>query len=677
MKRKVMFFLLFCLYVITGYCQIKVRSAGSFDSLIKATEVRKNDTIKLKKLFVIWEVFEHGGRMDTSLYYLKQAYNLATRLNNREQIANACLSMGGTYYDLGAYPQALDSYIKALKAAQLAGSKFYIASATCNLGLVYFAENEIDTALAYYMKALKMDEHQHDSSNMTAAATDVGTVYYQKKNYPEALKYFQMCLHIDTRRHYINGIGPDLDNIGSIYMEEHKYDSALVYLKKSIKASAATSDVLGMLTGEMNLGEAYLGMKRYDEADKLLTHAYSLADTVHSLDDKKNCSHLLSELYADKGDWQKAYKYFQTYIVTKDSLVGETRGKEIGRIEAKSGYDKQLALQKAESDKKEALNEAESKRQKIVIGFGIVITLAIAIIAFIIFRSLKTTRKQKELIEEQKKEVEEKKALVEEKNREVLDSITYAKRLQDAILPPISQIKKHLPESFVLFKPKDIVAGDFYFFSPFEQGVIIAACDCTGHGVPGAMVSVVCSNALNRTVKEFGISNPGKILDKTRELVLETFEKSGGDIKDGMDVSLTAIIPASPPSEGGIEVRWAGAYNYLCYVFNNELIEINGDKQPIGVTDNPKPFTTHTIKLNPPLEGREAGTCIYLFTDGYADQFGGPKGKKFMIKKLREKLLAISHRPMAEQEQLLDTQFEDWKGMMEQTDDVCIIGIRV
>src|SRR6185437_15435813 len=339
----------------------------------------------------------------------------------------------------------------------------------------------------------------------------------------------------------------------------------------------------------------YLRTKKYDEAAKLLTRAYALSDTVHSLDDKKTSSHLLSELYAEKGEWEKAYKIYQTYIATEDSLVGESRSKEIGRIEVKSGYDKQLALQKAESDKKEALNEAENKKERIVIGFAIVITLAVGIIAFIIFRSLKTTRKQKEQIEEQKKEVEEKKLLVEEKNKEVLDSITYAKRLQDAILPPISAIKKQLPESFVLYKPKDIVAGDFYWFasllskggsneakelSPLGSGgVLIAACDCTGHGVPGALVSVVCSNALNRTVKEFGITEPGKILDKTRELVLETFsyrntigEQSEGHIQDGMDISLAAI------SYEPLAISWSGAFNSLWYVINGELKEVEPDR---------------------------------------------------------------------------------------------------
>ena len=195
--------------------------------------------------------------------------------------------------------------------------------------------------------------------------------------------------------------------------------------------------------------------------------------------------------------------------------------------------------------------------------------------------------------------------------------------------------------------------------------VFVAAGDCTGHGVPGAMVSVVCSNALNRAVKEFGITEPGKILDKVRDLVIETFEKSEKeDIKDGMDISLCTFNSKTK------EVQWSGANNPLWYIQDTEIKEITADKQPIGNSDNPKPFTTHTIKLN---DGDE----VYLFTDGYADQFGGPKGKKYKYKQLEQKVLEGRNLDMNVQRNNLNTSFEAWKGNLEQVDDVLIIGIRV
>ncbi|HKC68421.1 MAG TPA: two-component regulator propeller domain-containing protein, partial [Bacteroidia bacterium] len=264
----------------------------------------------------------------------------------------------------------------------------------------------------------------------------------------------------------------------------------------------------------------------------------------------------------------------------------------------------------------------------------------------------------------QKEELEQQKEIIEEKNKDITDSINYAKRIQDAILPPVELIKKKLPDTFLLYKPKDIIAGDFYWMEEIEHIIFIAAADCTGHGVPGAMVSVVCSNALNSVVKEFGLRDTGKILDKTRELVLETFKKSGEEIKDGMDISLLVI------DEIKQEVLWSGANNQLWYISNKQLHEIKADKQSIGKTDNPKPFTTHTIEY-------KKGDIYYLMTDGYPDQFGGPKGKKFKYKQLEEKLLAISDKPLDWQHKILLDTFNDWKGNLNQVDDVTIIGIKL
>jgi len=225
----------------------------------------------------------------------------------------------------------------------------------------------------------------------------------------------------------------------------------------------------------------------------------------------------------------------------------------------------------------------------------------------------------------------------------------------------------------VLYLPKDIVSGDFYWTQSVNDLYFIAAADSTGHGVPGAMVSVICSNALNRAVKEFNIIETGKILDKARELVIETFEKSDADVKDGMDISLLCIDAKNK------KISWSGANNPLWYIRSSvsssgvdckELIEIKADKQPIGKTDLPKPFTSHQIDY-------VKGTSFYLFTDGFADQFGGPKGKKFKYKQLSDLIFKKQDQSMAEQEKILENAFMGWKGDLEQVDDICIIGVRI
>jgi serine phosphatase RsbU (regulator of sigma subunit) len=363
-------------------------------------------------------------------------------------------------------------------------------------------------------------------------------------------------------------------------------------------------------------------------------------------------------------DYKDAFADYKNYTLYKDSLNNEENTKKITQEQMQYDFDKKQAEEKAEQDKKDVLAAADKKRQQVITGFisgGLVIVL---ISLALLFSRFKITQKQKRIIERQKQEVEKQKALVEEKNKDVLDSITYAKRLQDAILPPISDIKRYLPDSFVLYKPKDIVAGDFYWMEHSDDIILIAACDCTGHGVPGAMVSVVCSNALNRALNEFKIRDTGKMLDKVRELVLETFEKSEGEVKDGMDISLCAINTKT----GSVE--WSGAYNPLWYIQDNELKEVVPDKQPIGKVDNPKPFSTHTLNL-------KKGDALYLFTDGYADQFGGPQGKKFKYKQLQQLLIDNGKLTMEKQKKVLEETLENWKGRLEQVDDILVMGIRV
>jgi serine phosphatase RsbU (regulator of sigma subunit) len=288
-------------------------------------------------------------------------------------------------------------------------------------------------------------------------------------------------------------------------------------------------------------------------------------------------------------------------------------------------------------------------------------TFSVLTVFLIIFFILQYFRNDTEEYEE---ELESKNREISQKNHEIIDSITYARRLQQAILPPEEEIYNSLPDSFVFYKPKDIVAGDFYFAEQREDYFFVAAADCTGHGVPGAMMSLVCSNALNKAVSELGLIKPGEILDKVTEMVVGTFKKGQTDIKDGMDISLCVINTRTR------EIAWAGANNPLWYVSNEEFKEITANKQPVGMSEKYSSFTTHILKL-------AKGSLLYLFTDGFADQFGGPKGKKFKYKQLAELIFNNRMLSMTEQRNLLDETFNSWKGNIEQVDDVCIIGIKL
>ena len=287
--------------------------------------------------------------------------------------------------------------------------------------------------------------------------------------------------------------------------------------------------------------------------------------------------------------------------------------------------------------------------------------------ATVVIRNQKNeVERQKDAAEEQRKMAEQQRLLVQEKNREMLDSIEYAKRIQTAILPPPRVVKSYLQDSFILYLPKDIVAGDFYWMETIENQVYLAACDCTGHGVPGAMVSVVCNNALSRAVNEFALRMPGDIFDKTRELVVENFAKSDDDVKDGMDASLCVLDLAN------LKLRWAGANNplWIYRATGNAMEEIKANKQPIGKGYDFESFTSHDVSL-------QKGDIVYLFTDGYADQFGGEKNKKLTRAKFRELLVNIAQLPMDEQRDKLLSYHNQYRGIQEQVDDICVIGVRV
>ncbi len=277
-------------------------------------------------------------------------------------------------------------------------------------------------------------------------------------------------------------------------------------------------------------------------------------------------------------------------------------------------------------------------------------------------------RIKNEMLNDAYRTINSQKLIVEEKNKDITDSINYAKRIQNAILPSEEKIKSLLPESFVLFLPKDIVSGDFYWCEQWGDETLIAAVDCTGHGVPGAFMSIVGFNILNQCVHEHALTKPAVILNSLNRSIAKIIKQknSTDSVKDGMDISLCSVNFKNKTLE------YSGAYNPLWRIRNGELLEIKADKIPIGASpdNNFKPFSSHEIDLLP-------GDTFYIFSDGYADQFGGPDGKKFKYKKLQQLLLSMQSCTMQEQVRLLDKTINDWKGGLEQIDDVLVIGFRV
>lgn len=396
----------------------------------------------------------------------------------------------------------------------------------------------------------------------------------------------------------------------------------------------------------------------------------------------------LAEIYKRISVQKDVYKELTTNLLLKENeakLSNEKLAHQslllTEKEEAIKKSEKEIALQINQiNTSKKKLQEIEAKmnnalillENQTIIIYGIsLIALIIGIIGYIAFNNYLAQKKQAKIILRQKEEVENQRNEIqvqhqelEEKNKEITDSITYAKRIQNAILPMESFVTNSLPNSFIFYKPKDIVAGDFYWLEQTETATLFAVADCTGHGVPGALVSVVCHNALNRAVREFKLQHPFQILDKTRELVIEQFEKTTDDVKDGMDIALCAL--------NGYELEFSGANNPLWLIRkgSNEVTEIKANKQPVGKFSAAVPFLSTKIELF-------TGDTFYVFSDGFSDQFGGENGKKFKSNNLKKLLVAIQNEPMIAQKSLLAKTFEDWRGNTDQIDDICIWGVRV
>ncbi|MFH1320379.1 MAG: tetratricopeptide repeat protein [Bacteroidota bacterium] len=649
-----------CLGVCNG---IKGNYLNTLDNFHKAIKIykelndRKGISASLGNIGIVYR--KQGDYLKALKYYFK-ALEIAEELGNKNTIAIMLGNIGNVYFSQGDYPKALEYHFKALEIAEEIGDKNGIARHLGNIGNVYKDNRDYPKALEYYFKALKKAVEMEYKALQANTLNNIGVVYKEQVDYPKALEYHFKGLEIAEEIGYKNGIAIHLNNIGVVYKEQVDYPNALEYYFKALVITEEIEDKNGIANHLGNIGSLYIEQKKYSEAERYLMQALEIADSIGALNLVMVWNQNLSKLYEQTGRPTKALEHYKLYTQAKDSLFNEEKSKEIGKLEAGYEYEKQMLVQEKEHEKQQALSEAELKRQRIIGyafigGFGLVLVLA-----FVIYRSYRQKKKANQLLEE-------KNEIIEEKNKDITDSIRYAQNIQEAILPKEAEISKSLPNHFIYFQPRDIVSGDFYWFTRKNGKVFVAACDCTGHGVPGAFVSMIGNDLLNQIIIEKGIENPGEILTNLNNGVKSVFtrEDSEQQAEDGMDMALCVFDNDLKTLE------FAGAKNTLLVIQNGELIQIKGDINPIGgVTEKNYQFTNHEIDI-------QNGNTIYMASDGYQDQFGGPAGKKFMIKRFKEKLLSIQDKDMKEQKEILHQSITDWKGDQPQVDDICVIGIRV
>ena len=657
---------------------------------------------------------DNKGDFINAIEYYQKSLNLRKEVGDKQGTAATLNNIGTIYRNLGDYTKALSCFLESLKLKEELGDKKGIANSKLGIGNVFKEQENYITALQYFNQSLKIRTELLDKKGMASSILSIGNIHWLTKDYDSALFYFQESLAIQEEIGNAKGVANSLNNIAIIYQDQGDLINAMTYYQKSLALRMSVGDKLGELSSYRNIGTIYLKEGDFIKALEYVTRSLKMAEEIGAIEKVEDASLILYDIYKKSKSFEKALNMYEQYITIRDSLLSDKNHKEITELQYQFQYEIKTASDSIKNEELTKILEVENDKQKAIAdkqtaeadvlrnrqlalfgGLGLVIVFSI-----FIYSRLRVIGKQKRIIEVQKREVdlqreyadkqrvvaENQRQMVEERNREISDSIIYAKRIQEAILPSRYSLNENLKNGFVFFKPKDIVSGDFYWLENYNRGrtqsdnlVYFAAADCTGHGVPGAMVSVVCSNALSKALLEEDVLDTGALLDRTRELVIQRFSKSNEEVKDGMDISLCSI------SYKTLMLQWSGANNPLWIINPERKIwpenaisfaecefarEIKPNSQPIGNYEHQEPFQSHSFQL-------EKGDTIYIFTDGFQDQFGGVKGKKYKSISFKKLLVNMYDLSMEQQKEKLEEELESWMGEHEQIDDICIIGVRI
>jgi serine phosphatase RsbU (regulator of sigma subunit)/tetratricopeptide (TPR) repeat protein len=618
-----------------------------------------------------------------SLEISQELLKLAEKCQEPLFFYSAYISLGWAYVAYSDFPNAITYGEKALAVAKEIKDSDNIINACNLLGTIYLEIPDRDFALKYYLEGIEEGVKMGDEEALSNLYNNVAIAYEHFDNLEKSLEYY-----LKARKVFENS-SQDYDrsliylNIGDLYYQLQTYDSAQHYLKLSRKFlhPQEDADLANLIYQSLAINEARLG--RYTLAIAYLDSAFNCLGDGNSPTDFVNFFKSKSDILFQAGKYKDAYQTLLSSYTVKDSIFShdimeKLRDAQITAITNKK--EKEIA-ELTQKNEIQQLRIAENHATQRLYIWAIVLAAIICSLLVVVFvnsrKNAAQLRKRNLLIEVQSKDIHAKNDQLEQVNKEITDSINYAQRIQQAILPSAKVLSETLKNGFVLFRPKDVVSGDFYWLEKLNDIIYFAAADCTGHGVPGAMVSVVCSNALSKALLEEGKTKTSDLLDKTRELVIKQFGAENNNdtqrIQDGMDISLCAWSVDSHVLE------WSGANNPLWIIRSNnqgtsELIEFKPDKQPVASYTIMEPFTSHQVQL-------QKGDTLYIFTDGYQDQFGGSVhkkgGKKFKVSRLKELIISIQHLSMDEQHQHLLGVLEEWRGDIEQIDDICIIGVRI
>lgn len=612
-------------------------------------------------------IYFADGNVSKALYYVNKGLCLYLKNHNDEGIANSYLSLGYYYDFLGDLKLSIDFYHKSIMLYEKNNRQKDVAKVLNNLASIYGSLGDQEKALEYYEKSLKIKQKVNDQKGIALALNNIGKIYTSKKEYDRALEYFDksyvICNEIGNRP----VLALILNNIGRMYMLKNESDSAIKYFTEGLIIRQQINDKDGEASSLQSLSIIYLKDQNLEKAKQCGEKSFEIAKELGFPEAMASSSLILKDIFLKLKLYNKAYEYQDIYYKMRDSL-SNTETKKAGiKSQFKYEYEKQAAADSvkiAEEKKIVAVQLKQEKTQRYALYGGLVLVI---VFAGFMFNRFKVTQNQKQIIELKERETSHQKHIIEEKHQEITDSINYAERIQRSFLATKEQLDEQLKDYFVLFQPKDVVSGDFYWAHTLHNGnFALVTADSTGHGVPGAIMSLLNTSSLEKAV-ELGINEPAEILNHTRLTIIQRLKKDGSSEggKDGMDCSLISF------NKEKTKLVYAAANNPIWIIRNAELIELSPDKIPVGKHDrDSSSFTQHEVEL-------QKGDMVYTLTDGFPDQFGGPKGKKFMYKKLKELLISVADKRTNEQHAVLKDILKDWMGNTEQVDDITIIGIRV
>jgi len=716
--------------LIAYYTGFKPDSAIYFGE--QALSIARTNEEKALVLSYMGLTHNYSGEFKTALDFQLRAMKTLGDSKDKTILSTILHHTGIAYDYLGEYDKSLENHFKSLAIRKQENDLKGCQNSLSNIGLIYYFKGDFRNSIKFLFAALEVAEYLRYDLGIASVKTNLALVYQSQEDYEKELRYQLEAQKIYEKIGNAQDIAMGYNNIGSALMDNQQWGPAIPYHKKSLELKKEIGDNIGITMSMQNLASCYLRSDSLEQAEMFALEGYGFAEIQDDAANKIELTNTLASIYLRKKEFVKAEKYLliglqvaENFAYVREEKLYKTAsevyeatgrfdkaydylGKHfniIDSVNSREDHDlmvrKEMESEFRETEHKKELEqlqkdeevklkrETEKQRQRYL---NIILLTGIAGLLIFIFFVLKNYREKKKanailternsLISRQHAEISTQKQLIEEKNKDITDSLQYAKRLQDAILPETAKFNSVFSDYFILYKPKDIVSGDFYWMEKISgenksETVLFAVVDCTGHGVPGGFVSIVAHNALNRAIKEFKLTDPALILDKISELVEESFRQNENkEIRDGMDISLCKFQISN------LEISnfsWAGANNPLWIVRDKKITEYKADKQPVGLFEDRKPFTSHSVEL-------QKGDSLYLFSDGYADQFGGPAGKKFKYAQLKEIIIRSAGISMPDQKSAFDSAFEKWRNWpkengekteLEQIDDVCIIGVRI